>query len=57
MAIYYLDTSALLKRYAAERGTAWMIALTTPAAGHRLYTLNLTYVETIAALSRKVRTA
>lgn len=56
MAAYYLDTSALVKRYARERGTAWITALTTPTAGHELYTLRLTGPEMIAALERKART-
>lgn len=56
MAVYYLDTSALAKRYAAEVGTAWVQALVDPATGHDLYTVRLTGPEMIAALARKVRT-
>jgi predicted nucleic acid-binding protein len=55
MAVYYLDTSALVKRYAQENGTAWISALTDPAAGHDLYTVRLTGPEMIAALFRKAR--
>jgi predicted nucleic acid-binding protein len=33
MAVYYLDTSALVKRYAQERGTAWILRLTDVTAG------------------------
>ncbi|MGC9397247.1 MAG: type II toxin-antitoxin system VapC family toxin [Anaerolineae bacterium] len=56
MAAYYLDTSALVKRYARERGTAWVTTLTTPSLAHDLYTVRLAGPETIAALFRKVRT-
>ena len=28
MPVYYLDTSALVKRYALEAGTTWMVELT-----------------------------
>ncbi len=55
MVAYYLDTSALVKRYAQEDGTAWTQSLTNPAAGHDLYTTRLTGPEMIAALFRKVR--
>jgi uncharacterized protein len=56
MAIIYLDSSALVKRYAVERGTAWVVRLADPTARHDLYTVRLTRVEVIAALQRKVRT-
>jgi predicted nucleic acid-binding protein len=56
MAVYYLDTSALVKRYAQERGTAWMLSLTDVTAEHDLYTVRVTGPEMIAALFRKART-
>ncbi len=56
MAVYYLDTSALVKRYAQETGTGWIMNLTDPAAGHDLYTVRLTGPEMVAALFRKART-
>ncbi len=55
MAVYYFDTSALVKRYAQETGTAWVLNLTDPAINHDLYTVRLTGPEMIAALFRKVR--
>lgn len=57
MAAYYLDTSALVKRYAQERGTSWVRALTDSVRGHRLYTVRVTGPEMIAALFRKARNA
>jgi predicted nucleic acid-binding protein len=56
VAAFYLDTSALVKRYAVEPGTRWVVNLTDPGAGHLLYTVRLTGVEMVAALYRKVRT-
>jgi predicted nucleic acid-binding protein len=55
MAAYFLDASALVKRYARETGTAWMIGLFRRAAGHRLYVARITGVEVAAALTRKRR--
>jgi predicted nucleic acid-binding protein len=55
MAVYYLDTSALVKRYLAERGSAWMQAITDYAAGNVLITGRLTGPELIAAIWRKRR--
>ncbi len=55
MAAYFLDTSALVKRYSRETGTAWMLGLFRRAAGHRLYVVRITGVEAAAALTRKRR--
>lgn len=55
MAAYYLDSSALTKRYVAEPGSAWVISLTEPNAGHDLYTVTLTAPEIVAALTRRAR--
>jgi predicted nucleic acid-binding protein len=56
VAVYYLDTSAVVKRYFAEIGTAWIHSITEPAAGHLLFTGRLTGPEVIAAIWRKRRT-
>jgi uncharacterized protein len=56
MTVYYLDTSALVKRYAQAKGTAGILSLTDRGAGHDLYTVRLTGPEMIAALYRKART-
>jgi len=54
--VYYFDTSALVKRYAQELGTAWVMSITNPTAGHDIYVSRITGPEMIAALFRKVRT-
>jgi hypothetical protein len=56
MAIFYWDTSALVKRYAQETGTVWVRNLTNPTFKHDIYTVRITGVEMIAALFRKVNT-
>jgi predicted nucleic acid-binding protein len=55
VAAYYLETSALVKRYARELGTDWVVALVDPAAQYDLYTVHLTGPELIAAFARKAR--
>ena len=56
MAAYYVDTSALVKRYVLETGTAWILNLTDLASAHDLYMVQITGPEVIAALFRRVRT-
>lgn len=48
MAVYYFDTSALVKRYANEVGTAWIISITDPLVRTDLYTVRLTGPEMIS---------
>ena len=54
MADYFLDTSALVKAYIAETGTAWVRTLLDDPQ-HRIWTSALTKVEVIAALTRRLR--
>jgi uncharacterized protein len=55
MAHYYLDSSALVKRYVAERGTSWISHVCDAASGHTLYTVRISGAELIAALFRRSR--
>jgi len=55
MTTYYLDTSALSKRYVQETGTAWIRALVGPADGHTSLTARITMVEVYSALARRRR--
>lgn len=55
MAVYYFDTSALVKRYAQERGTNWVISITDPAFSNSIYIVRITAAEVVAAISGKVR--
>ncbi len=55
MGVYFLDTSALVKRYVTEPGSAWMIAQCQPEAGHTLIVSQATLVEAVATFCRKAR--
>ncbi len=55
MPVYYLDTSALIKRYVQEKGTIWVTAITDRGAGNDLSTVSLTGPEMIATFFRKAR--
>jgi uncharacterized protein len=49
---YFLDSSALVKRYHRERGTEWVQALVEVRAHPQLYVSQLAEVEVVAALRR-----
>lgn len=48
---YFLDTSALLKRYTWEVGSAWVNQVTTPTSGIALLLSEITMAELAAALA------
>jgi len=51
--VYFFDSSAVVKRYVAELGSAWVIQVLDPAQGNRIYLARITGVEVVAALSRR----
>jgi len=55
MGSYFLDTSAIVKRYFPEPGNAWIVTLCDPTQGHKLYISQAALVEVIAATCRKAR--
>lgn len=55
MALYYLETSALVKLYVYESGTDRLLGLTASNAGHRFAILSLAQVEFRAAIRRRQR--
>ena len=55
MALYYLETSALVKLYVYETGTDRLLGLTASDAGHRFAILSLAQVEFRAALRGRQR--
>ncbi len=60
MALYFLDSSAIVKRYVSESGHAWIISLCDPIQNHDLQIAQIAQialVEVIAALCRKTREA
>jgi uncharacterized protein len=52
----FLDASAMVKRYVAEAGSAWVTSLTDPASQNVCWIADVTRVEVLAALYRRVRT-
>ncbi len=55
MATYFLDSSALVKRYVNEVGTPWIQNLTSTKTGHLICIGRITTVEVVAALARRVK--
>ena len=55
--VYYLDTSALIKRYVAETGSRWIQETVDPQSGNLLLTSRLSIVEARSALARRRREA
>nr|VFJ53929.1 MAG: hypothetical protein BECKFM1743A_GA0114220_101224 [Candidatus Kentron sp. FM]VFJ54798.1 MAG: hypothetical protein BECKFM1743C_GA0114222_101444 [Candidatus Kentron sp. FM]VFK08900.1 MAG: hypothetical protein BECKFM1743B_GA0114221_100854 [Candidatus Kentron sp. FM] len=49
---YFLDTSALVKKYMTETGSGWIEALTDFDSNNRVLVARVTWVETISAFSR-----
>jgi predicted nucleic acid-binding protein len=55
VSIYFLDSIALVKRYAVETGTAWVSNLCNSANGDTVLIVSITIVEVAAALASKRR--
>ncbi len=54
--VYYFDSSAAVKRYAAEKGSRWVKDIVEPAARNVIHLGQIGVVEIAAAPSKKVRT-
>jgi len=55
MSIYFLDSSAIAKRYVSEQGHTWIISLCDPEQNHELYISQAALVEVVAAICRRTR--
>lgn len=55
MTDYYVDASALVKRYADEPGSTWIRHITDPQAQHTILLAEITLAEVAAALAAKHR--
>ena len=53
--IYFVDTSALVKRYVTEIGSNWMKMLTDPASENKIILSRIAWVELISAFARLQR--
>ncbi|MBV9706624.1 MAG: type II toxin-antitoxin system VapC family toxin [Chloroflexi bacterium] len=54
MASYFLDTSAIVKRYVPEQGQSLITTLCDPSQDHQLYISQAALVEVVAAICRRV---
>ena len=52
---YFLDTSALVKRYVPEIGSDWILSITDPATDNDLAISQITWVEVHSAFARRLR--
>lgn len=55
MPTYFLDSSAIAKRYVAEVGSAWTVSLTDPSSRNVCWLAAVTRVEVVAGLYRRHR--
>ncbi|MBX3086456.1 MAG: type II toxin-antitoxin system VapC family toxin [Anaerolineae bacterium] len=55
MTRYFLDSSALIKRYVTEIGSNWVDALALPTSGNSLIIAQVTPVEVMSGISRYKR--
>ena len=55
MPIYFLDSSALVKRYVPENGSAWVQEITDPIASNLLYVARISGAEVVSAVTRRQR--
>lgn len=55
MAVYFLDSSAIIKAYVAETGSTWVSNLVDPANSNKIYLAHITSVEVVSAISRGAR--
>lgn len=55
MSVYYLDASALVKRYVAEPGSSWLRSLLSSSQVQLAFTSRMTIIEVISAFARRVR--
>jgi hypothetical protein len=55
MATYFLDSSALVKRYIRETGSVWILDLFDPTLDNDFFVAAITGVEIIAAITRRAR--
>ena len=55
MPIYFLDSSALAKRYIAETGSIWVAGIMHPSAANQIQVARISGAEVMAAIARRIR--
>jgi predicted nucleic acid-binding protein len=55
MTQYFLDSSALIKRYVVEPGTVWVRSITNRSSGNTVMIAHITQIEIVSGASRRAR--
>ena len=55
MTIYFLDSSALVKRYINETGSHWVCNLFDPSLGNQFFIAAISGVEIVSAITRRAK--
>ena len=55
MSVYFLDSSALAKRYLPKTGSDWICDLLNPSSGNEATVSRITHVELTSAVIRRTR--
>ena len=55
MSYYFFDSSALVKRYVPESGTAWVRSITDSTTGNNIFVASIMQVEIVSAVARRSR--
>ena len=50
---YFLDSSALVKRYVPETGSSWIQSITDPNTGNSIAIARIAWVEALSAFARR----
>jgi uncharacterized protein len=53
VALYFFDSSAVVKRYVDEIGTNWIMTVTDPGVNNRIHLARITGVEVVSAIARR----
>lgn len=55
MALFFFDSSAIIKLHINEAGTSWVKSIADPAAGNRIYIARIAGAEVVSAIVRRGR--
>ncbi len=55
MTQYFVDSSALVKRYMRESGSDWMRSITDSQSGHNILIADITSIEIMSGIMRRKR--
>jgi predicted nucleic acid-binding protein len=55
VSFYFLDSSALIKRYVVESGSTWVHSITSPEASNLVFVAQISQVEIVSGVMRRKR--